>query len=99
MESQKQYRNLHHISFWEIAIANLALWDIHSSLKYWTDLVAEASVCSSLTMAFLSLKACISGQKPFIPTEWLFVCSKLAMDHRRRTQQNYWKKSQAYGRK
>lgn len=44
MESQKQYRNLHHISFWEIAIANLALWDIPSSLKFWTDLRAEATV-------------------------------------------------------
>ncbi|KAF5353270.1 hypothetical protein D9756_007772 [Leucocoprinus leucothites] len=43
MESQKQYRNLHHISFWEIAIANLALWDIPSSLKCWTDLRAEAT--------------------------------------------------------
>ncbi|KXN89075.1 Tetratricopeptide repeat protein 39B [Leucoagaricus sp. SymC.cos] len=43
MESQKQYRNLHHISFWEIAIANLALWDIPSSLKCWTDLKAEAT--------------------------------------------------------
>ncbi|KAF9446913.1 hypothetical protein P691DRAFT_803254 [Macrolepiota fuliginosa MF-IS2] len=43
MESQVQYRNLHHISFWEIAIANLALWDIPASLKCWTDLRAEAT--------------------------------------------------------
>jgi len=50
MESQKQYRNLHHISFWEIAIANFALWDIPSSLKCWTVLVAEATVCSILVM-------------------------------------------------
>lgn len=28
MASQMQYRNLHHISFWEIAIARLALWEL-----------------------------------------------------------------------
>jgi hypothetical protein len=44
MESQTQYRNLHHISFWEIAIANLALWDIPASLDSWTHLKAEATV-------------------------------------------------------
>ncbi|KAF8623319.1 hypothetical protein AX17_007460 [Amanita inopinata Kibby_2008] len=43
MESQSQYRNLHHISFWEIAIANLALWDLPASLKCWKDLEAEAT--------------------------------------------------------
>ncbi|KAF9523683.1 hypothetical protein CPB83DRAFT_775027 [Crepidotus variabilis] len=43
MDSQKQYRNLHHISYWEIAIANLALWDIQESLKCWTELEAEAT--------------------------------------------------------
>jgi hypothetical protein len=42
---QTQYRNLHHISFWEIAIANLALWDIPASLTCWRDLQAEATVC------------------------------------------------------
>ena len=45
MESQKQYRNLHHISFWEIAIANLALWDLEESLKCWRNLEREATVC------------------------------------------------------
>jgi hypothetical protein len=44
MESQKQYRNLHHISFWEIATSNLALWDLEASLKYWRELEAEATV-------------------------------------------------------
>jgi len=44
MESQNQYRNLHHISFWEIAVANLALWDLDASLKYWRALEAEATV-------------------------------------------------------
>ncbi|KIM37750.1 hypothetical protein M413DRAFT_448267 [Hebeloma cylindrosporum] len=43
MESQKQYRNLHHISFWEIAIANLALWDLEESLKCWRNLEREAT--------------------------------------------------------
>lgn len=42
--SQSQYRNLHHISFWEIAIANFCLWDIPASLICWRDLQAEATV-------------------------------------------------------
>lgn len=28
MRSQIQYRNLHHVSYWEIAIASLALWEL-----------------------------------------------------------------------
>jgi len=42
--AQQQYRNLHLISFWEIAIANLALWDIQQSLECWTILKAEGTV-------------------------------------------------------
>ena len=48
LESQNQYRNLHHISFWEMAIANLALWDISASLARWRTLAAEASVGRAL---------------------------------------------------
>jgi Protein of unknown function (DUF3808) len=44
-KSQSQYRNLHHISFWEIAIAKFCLWDIPGSLVCWRDLQAEATVC------------------------------------------------------
>lgn len=44
MEAQNQYRNLHHISFWEMSIANLALWDIPASLECWRKLYAEATV-------------------------------------------------------
>ena len=43
MEVQKQYRNLHHISFWEMAIANLALWDLKASLDCWKILADEAT--------------------------------------------------------
>ncbi|KDR77972.1 hypothetical protein GALMADRAFT_224382 [Galerina marginata CBS 339.88] len=43
MESQQQYRNLHHISFWEIAIAHLSLWDLKESLVCWRDLEREAT--------------------------------------------------------
>ncbi|KAF9555191.1 hypothetical protein CPC08DRAFT_737445 [Agrocybe pediades] len=43
MAAQKQYRNLHHISWWEIAIANLALWEVGESLRYWRDLEREAT--------------------------------------------------------
>lgn len=49
MEAQNQYRNLHHISFWEMAIANLALWEISASLECWRTLAAEATVRRSLT--------------------------------------------------
>ncbi|KAH8093114.1 hypothetical protein BXZ70DRAFT_897849 [Cristinia sonorae] len=43
MAAQSQYRNLHHISFWEMAIAYMALWDIESSLENWRHLEAEAT--------------------------------------------------------
>ncbi|KAJ6511716.1 hypothetical protein DFH09DRAFT_1251567 [Mycena vulgaris] len=43
MAAQAQYRNLHHISFWEMAIANLALADVGASLACWRDLEREAS--------------------------------------------------------
>lgn len=46
MEVQNQYRNLHHISFWEMAVADLALWDISASLDCWRKLHAEATVRS-----------------------------------------------------
>ncbi|KAH9926631.1 uncharacterized protein BXZ73DRAFT_49303 [Epithele typhae] len=43
LAAQDQYRNLHHISFWDMAIANLALWDVPASLERWRTLAAEAS--------------------------------------------------------
>ncbi|CAL1697497.1 unnamed protein product [Somion occarium] len=43
MDAQDQYRNLHHISYWEMAIAYLALWDVPSSLECWRQLEAEAT--------------------------------------------------------
>ena len=43
MQSQSQYRNLHHISVWESAVANMALWDIPASLKCWKVLMAEST--------------------------------------------------------
>ncbi|KAF8890951.1 hypothetical protein BD779DRAFT_1515400 [Infundibulicybe gibba] len=48
MESQTQYRNLHHISYWEIAIANLALWELPASLACWKELEAEATWSKSI---------------------------------------------------
>ena len=33
MYVQQQYRNLHHISFWEIAMARLALWEVGEHQK------------------------------------------------------------------
>ncbi|KAF7799194.1 hypothetical protein EIP86_010425 [Pleurotus ostreatoroseus] len=43
MEVQDQYRNLHHISYWEMAVANLALWNVPASLECWRKLQAEAT--------------------------------------------------------
>lgn len=43
MEVQSQYRNLHMISYWEIAIANLALYNPAESLECWRCLHAEAT--------------------------------------------------------
>ena len=43
-KAQEQYKNLHLISFWEIAIANLALWDIPKSLERWITLKKEGTV-------------------------------------------------------
>ncbi|KAI0085514.1 hypothetical protein BDY19DRAFT_438314 [Irpex rosettiformis] len=43
MEVQNQYRNLHRISFWEMAVSNMSLWDIPAALDYWKLLDAEAT--------------------------------------------------------
>jgi len=46
MEVQNQHRNLHHISYWEIALSTLALWDLRGSLDAWEVLKEEATVSS-----------------------------------------------------
>ncbi|TFK24134.1 hypothetical protein FA15DRAFT_704788 [Coprinopsis marcescibilis] len=43
MESQSQYRNLHHISFWEMALAQFSLWDVKASMECWRDMEREAT--------------------------------------------------------
>ncbi|THH26374.1 hypothetical protein EUX98_g7819 [Antrodiella citrinella] len=43
LAAQSQYRNLNHISYWEMAIAHISLWDIEASLASWTHLEAEAT--------------------------------------------------------
>ncbi|KIJ64163.1 hypothetical protein HYDPIDRAFT_112092 [Hydnomerulius pinastri MD-312] len=42
-QAQSQYRNMHHISWWESAIANLALWNVAASKEWWSRLGAEAT--------------------------------------------------------
>ncbi|KAI6104952.1 hypothetical protein EDD16DRAFT_242267 [Pisolithus croceorrhizus] len=42
-QCQSQYRNLQHISWWESAIANFALWDVKASKEWWSRLRAEAT--------------------------------------------------------
>ncbi|KAF7342328.1 hypothetical protein MVEN_01821200 [Mycena venus] len=48
MVAQTQYRNLHHISFWEMAIAYLALADVDKSLECWRTLEGEATWSKSI---------------------------------------------------
>lgn len=43
MNVQSQYRNLHHLSFWEMAISNLGIWEIEESLKCWRNLHKEST--------------------------------------------------------
>ncbi|KAH9914287.1 uncharacterized protein B0H18DRAFT_1145542 [Fomitopsis serialis] len=40
---QDQYKNMHHISHWEIAVANLSLWDVAASLTNWRALAKDAT--------------------------------------------------------
>jgi hypothetical protein len=58
MTVQSQYRNLHHLSFWEMAVSHLALWEIEESLKCWRNLHKESTVCvmcPPLTSAYAPL--------------------------------------------
>ncbi|KAJ7612624.1 hypothetical protein FB45DRAFT_939423 [Roridomyces roridus] len=41
--AQSQYRNLHHISYWEMALANMNLADVEESLACWRVLEKEAT--------------------------------------------------------
>lgn len=43
VSAQSQYRSLHYVSFWELAICNLAIWRLEESLKYWRFLQVEAT--------------------------------------------------------
>ncbi|KAG8215539.1 hypothetical protein J3R82DRAFT_9198 [Butyriboletus roseoflavus] len=42
-QAQTQYRNMHHVSWWESAIANLALWNVDGSKDWWGRLRREAT--------------------------------------------------------
>ncbi|KAF8632740.1 hypothetical protein AX15_001709 [Amanita polypyramis BW_CC] len=48
IESQSQYRNLRHISLWEIGLANLALWDVKEALKSYRVLANESTWSKSV---------------------------------------------------
>ena len=48
MESQSQYRNLHHISIWEIALSHLALWEMKESLECWKVMQKESTWSKSI---------------------------------------------------
>lgn len=49
-QAQSQYRNLQHISWWESAIADLALWSVDSSRDWWSRLRGEATVSLILSL-------------------------------------------------
>jgi hypothetical protein len=44
MDAQDQIRNLHLVSYWEMAVANISLWDVDASLRCWRTLEAEGTV-------------------------------------------------------
>ncbi|EIN05662.1 hypothetical protein PUNSTDRAFT_74230 [Punctularia strigosozonata HHB-11173 SS5] len=43
MDAQNQMRNLHLISYWEMAVAHLSLWDVRESLACWRTLEQEGT--------------------------------------------------------
>ncbi|KIY49684.1 hypothetical protein FISHEDRAFT_40551 [Fistulina hepatica ATCC 64428] len=57
IEVQTQYKNLHYVSYWEMAVAALSLWDLSSSLEYWRILAQEATW--SKCVYTYSMAACI----------------------------------------
>jgi Protein of unknown function (DUF3808) len=69
MSVQTQYRNLHHISFWEMASSHLALWQVEDSLKCWRSLHKESTVCYP-PLFFYTVRFVLtlySGQRQFMP--------------------------------
>jgi hypothetical protein len=57
MNVQSQCRNLHHLSFWEMPISNLGIWEIEESLKCWRNhLHKESTVCSMLMVSELQIE-------------------------------------------
>src|SRR6266849_2089178 len=78
MNVQSQYRNLHHLSFWEMAISNLGLWEIEESLKCWRNLHKESTVCSMVSvftnradvLAVVKSCLCVWCRGPSCPVRW-----------------------------
>jgi hypothetical protein len=53
MSVQSQYRNLHHLSFWEMAVSHLALWEVEESLNCWRNLHKESTVRTTILLSGL----------------------------------------------
>ena len=64
---QNEYRSLHFISFWECAVARLALWDIDGSLKEWRPLAKEATW--SKATYYYGVAACLLQQSNGSPDD------------------------------
>jgi hypothetical protein len=79
MRTQSQYRNLYHVSNWEMAMAHLSLWDVKSSLSCWTELERESTVSECITSDLVRYSLFFSGRNRFIRMEWLFVYWKVEM--------------------
>lgn len=80
MEAQSQYANLYHISWWEIAGATLALWDIPASLEYWRKLQAEASWSKACYTVCCTLGYFMSAV--YVSFTLVWCCSVPATDRR-----------------
>ena len=77
IRAQSQYRNLHHISYWEMAIARLSLWELKPSLSCWTELEKDATVKEFINLTWGIVYSFFSGRNRFIRMERLFVCWRL----------------------
>ena len=85
-DAQQQYRNLHLISFWEIAVANLALWDVQQSLDCWVVLKAEATVSQSCSCSSQPTYYYRSGRKRPMLSVWPSAhCTSMGKRRRRRS--------------
>jgi hypothetical protein len=75
-------RNMHHISYWEIALGHLALWQVEKSLENWRVLQEEATVCYLvLPSPFVSLMHCCFKWSKTTYSYGMAVCLLESLEH------------------